>query len=117
MHDFLKVLIDYTTSFSQLFAIFVIVVGMAKGLVIFVKDSMFQTESKEALRESRMELGHAFSLGLGFLIGASILKTTFAPSWNDIGQLASIIGIRTVLNFFLTREIERQVENGRQGQT
>jgi uncharacterized membrane protein len=47
------------------------------------------------------------SLGLEFLIGADILKTAVAPSWNDIGQLAAIIAIRTVLNFFLMRELEQ----------
>ena len=52
-----------------------------------------------------MEIGHAFSLALSFLIGASILKTTIAPTWNDIGQLASIIAIRTILNYFLIRDI------------
>ncbi|MBU0677226.1 MAG: DUF1622 domain-containing protein [Verrucomicrobia bacterium] len=52
-----------------------------------------------------MELGHSFSLGLGFLIGASILNTTIAPTWNDIGQLAAIIAIRTILNYFLLKEI------------
>jgi len=27
--------------------------------------------------------------------------------WQDIGQLAAIVGIRTVLNFFLTRELKQ----------
>ena len=44
--------------------------------------------------------------GLGFLIGGSILNTTIAPTWNDIGQLASIIAIRTILNYFLLRNIK-----------
>ena len=42
---------------------------------------------------------------LAFLIGTSILKTAFAPTWNDIGQLAAIIAIRTTLNYFLLRSI------------
>ena len=61
---------------------------------------------------SRLELGHAFSLGLGFLIGASILNTTLAPSWNEIGQLGAIIAIRTALNYFLLKEISLNVLPG-----
>jgi uncharacterized membrane protein len=47
-------------------------------------------------------------LGLAFLIGASILKTIIAPTWNDIGQLAAIIGIRTALNYFLLKDVNKQ---------
>ncbi|RMF24300.1 MAG: DUF1622 domain-containing protein, partial [Cyanobacteria bacterium J083] len=42
-----------------------------------------------------------------FLIGASILKTTISPTWNDIGQLAAIIILRTMLNYLLLRAIEQ----------
>ena len=59
------------------------------------------------MTRSRIKLGHSLSLGLEFLIGADILKTAVAPTWNDIGQLAAIIAIRTVLNFFLMRELEQ----------
>lgn len=75
-------------------------------MIIYVKDIMFTKESYEALQESRMEIGHSFSLGLAFLIGASILRTIIAPTWTDIGMLASIIAIRTALNFFLIRDVE-----------
>jgi len=41
------------------------------------------------------------------LIGADILKTAISPSWDELGQLAAIVGIRTILNFFLLRELDR----------
>jgi len=93
------------TGVCQLLAMFVIAIGIIKALIVFTKDALFGGKAGEAIKESRMELGHSFSLGLGFLIGASILKTTIAPSWTDIGQLASIIAIRTVLNYFLLLDI------------
>lgn len=89
----------------QVLAIFVISIGIIKALVIYVKDALFGQEAMLAINESRLELGHAFSLGLGFLIGSSILKTTIAPTWDDIGQLAAIITIRTALNYFLLKDI------------
>ena len=59
-------------------------------------------------------MGYAFSLGLSFLVGASILKTTIAPSWNDIGQLAAIIILRTILNYLLLQAIERSSNDFRE---
>ncbi len=104
---------DVIVHFCQLLAMFVISIGVVKALIVFVKDALFGGKAGEAIQESRLELGHSFSLGLGFLIGASILKTTVAPTWNDIGQLASIILIRTVLNFFLLRDIRGSTPNCR----
>ncbi|OVE75649.1 hypothetical protein BVX97_03950 [bacterium E08(2017)] len=89
----------------HLLAILVLSVGSVKAMFTYLKDAVFGEESAEAIQESRFELGHSFSLGLGFLIGGSILKTTIAPTWDDIGKLAAIIALRTILNYFLLREI------------
>jgi uncharacterized membrane protein len=40
------------------------------------------------------------------------LKTTIAPSWNDIGQLAAIIAIRTLLNSLLLQAITGSSSDG-----
>lgn len=61
----------------------------------------------------RLSLGQSLALSLELALGADILKTAVAPTWNDIGQLAAIATIRTALNFFLERELraeERSVE-------
>ncbi|UCG55736.1 MAG: DUF1622 domain-containing protein [Phycisphaerales bacterium] len=103
-------------AFCQALAMVVIFVGVTKAAAIYFKDVFTRYRAKHAMRESRLEIGHSFSLALAFLIGASILNTTLAPSWNDIGQLAAIIGIRTGLNYFLMRDLkaEEQVA-GRSG--
>lgn len=61
----------------------------------------------------RLELGRWLALGLEFELAADILRTAIAPSWNEIGQLAAIIVLRTALNFFLQREIDKAAERGR----
>ncbi len=92
----------------QFLAIVVISIGIIKALKIYLADVLTPGRSAEAVQASRMEVGHAFSLALSFLIGASILKTTLAPNWSDIGQLAAIIAIRTLLNYFLLHDISLQ---------
>jgi uncharacterized membrane protein len=46
-------------------------------------------------------------LGLEFELAADIVRTAIAPTWTDIGQLASIGVIRTFLNFFLEKDLEK----------
>lgn len=55
----------------------------------------------------RLELGRWLALALEFELAADILRTAVAPSWDEIGKLAAIIVLRTALNYFLRKEIEK----------
>ncbi|MFA5422776.1 MAG: DUF1622 domain-containing protein [Phycisphaerae bacterium] len=101
----------FIVAVCQFLAIVVISIGIIKALKIYLADVLTPGRSTAAIRQSRLELGHSFSLALGFLIGASILKTTLAPTWSDIGQLAAIIAIRTILNYFLLHDIAVETES------
>jgi uncharacterized membrane protein len=54
----------------------------------------------------RLGLGRWLALGLEFELAADILRTSVAPTWNEIGQLAAIVVLRTSLNFFLQKELD-----------
>ncbi|MFD9337520.1 DUF1622 domain-containing protein [Streptomyces sp. NPDC060028] len=56
----------------------------------------------------RLSLGRFLVLGLEFQLAGDVLRTAVAPSFTEIGQLAAIAAIRTLLNFFLTREIAQE---------
>lgn len=62
-------------------------------------------EPEERKTEIRLRLGRWLSLAFEFLLAADILLTAIAPTWNEIGKLAAIATLRTLLNFFLEREI------------
>jgi uncharacterized membrane protein len=46
-------------------------------------------------------------LGLEFMLAADIVRTAISPNWEQIGQLGAIAIIRTFLNFFLEKDIEK----------
>lgn len=106
IEEIIKTANSVVSYFCHLLAIVVILSGVAKATSIYARDIFTKLKSRQAIQESRLEIGHAFSLALAFLIGASILKTTLAPTWTDLGQLATIIAIRVILNLFLIRDIE-----------
>jgi uncharacterized membrane protein len=54
----------------------------------------------------RLTLARYLALALEFQLGADILSTAVAPSWEAIGKLGAIAVIRTALNYFLSREME-----------
>jgi uncharacterized membrane protein len=93
-------------SVCQLLALFVIAVGVSRALLIYLKGLITHVPSAEAFQQSRLTMGYAFSLGLSFLVGATILKTMNSNHWGDIAQLAAIIAVRTILNHLLLQAIQ-----------
>jgi uncharacterized membrane protein len=87
-----------------------LVIGLAaleaivRALPLFVRRDVPQ----QAKVDIRLGLGRWLALGLEFALAADILRTAVAPSWREIGQLAAIAVLRTALNFFLEREIQRE---------
>ena len=62
----------------------------------------------------RREFGSYLLLALEFLIAADIIGTVYHPTLQEVAVLGSIVAIRTVISFFLNREMQiaRQYENG-----
>ena len=53
----------------------------------------------------RHQLGSYLLLGLEFMIAADIIGTIYQPSLQGMAVLGSIVVIRTVISFFLDREM------------
>lgn len=91
--------------------------GIIIGLAVFeaaVKILAFflvrRKKLNEAKEEVRLMLGMWLALSLEFALAADILRTTIAPTWDEIGKLAAIVGLRTTLNYFLAKEIEQATQ-------
>ena len=48
-------------------------------------------------------------LGLEIFIAADIISSAVSPSWEKVGMLAAIVGVRTVLSYFLRMELKQGV--------
>ena len=81
-----------------------------KAVLLFLR----RNSPPEAKTEVRLTLGRWLAVGLEFLLAADILKTAIAPTWNEIGQLAAIAALRTALNYFLGKEIDKEASAERQ---
>ncbi|WP_030908709.1 DUF1622 domain-containing protein [Streptosporangium amethystogenes] len=84
----------------------VIFVGATVAFVRFILVAVRRQD--DGFVTIRLFLGRFLALGLEFQLAGDVLRTAIAPSFTQIGQLAAIATIRTALNFFLSREIERE---------
>jgi len=80
------------------------------GIILVIKDFVLTllSEEPQSKRLMRQKLGSYLILGLEFFIAADIIRTIIRPDWNEIGMLAAIIGIRTVLSYFLGMELREK---------
>ena len=72
----------------------------------------FALQQPESYVEVRLTLARYLALALEFELGADILSTAIAPSWDQIGKLGAIAVIRTGLNYFLMREMKEERVKG-----
>ena len=83
------------------------IIGIAIFKVLVRYASLFPVSKKIISKEKiRVEFGSSVAVALELMLGADVLATAVAPSWNDIGQLAAIAIIRTALNYFLGKELK-----------
>ncbi|EGT3617614.1 DUF1622 domain-containing protein [Clostridium perfringens] len=88
------------------------------GVVLTLKDFLLsEIKSKdriEAVKKITIVkncLGTYILLGLEILICADIIESILNPTFHDIIVLASIVVIRTVISYFLNKEIESNKEH------
>src|SRR5579872_5269056 len=77
--------------------------GMLAGTVCWIGE--IRKASKDVFGEPRLRFARFLQMALELQLGADILSTAVAPTWDQIGKLGAIAVIRTALNFFLQREL------------
>lgn len=108
MMELEKIVKVFTLSIGSLVegvAALIIAYAALRAVVHYVKNSIVPDSQPDKL-EIRLSLGKALALALEFLLAADIVRTAVAPTWNDIGKLAAIAVLRTLLNYFLDRELK-----------
>lgn len=90
----------------EILAAIIIGIAVIKTLYNYFQglNKSIQKISKESIR---VQFGSSVAVSLELLLGADVLATAVAPSWDDIGKLAAIAVIRTLLNYFLERELKQ----------
>jgi len=69
---------------------------------IFSGQFLSETQS---INDIRLNLGRVLILGLEFIVAADLIGTTTTPDYYEVGLLAIIVLIRTVLSFSINKEL------------
>ena len=111
----LRSMVDVMVRLIEACGAVVIMIGAVVAIVKFA--AALTRRDINQFSAVRLSLARFLVLGLEFQLAADVLRTAISPSFAEIGKLAAIAAIRTVLNYFLNREIaqeQREVESLRQ---
>lgn len=87
----------------------VILVGAIVAVVRWARIGLGPRTSPD-LVPVRLDLGRQLVLGLEFLVAADIVASAVDPTFEELGLLAGVVAVRTVLSFLLRREIREEQE-------
>lgn len=110
MKEVAEVVTKYLSSTVEILAAFVIGIALIKFLIKYVRH-LFNPNDGITNQTIRIHFGSALTVALELLLAADVLATAIAPTWDDIGKLASIAVLRTGLNYFLERELKNNQVN------
>ena len=82
--------------------------GIVISLLEFLKKELFKRSEAVQLNEAiRIRLGSYLVLALEFFIAGDIVRTIITPTWETLGILGAIVVIRTILSYFLTKDLKK----------
>jgi len=102
----------YVALALEMVAVILIAIGGVEAVIRLALpkkvDPLYPLKNK---KEVWIGLGVWLLLGLEFELGADIIRSAISPTWVQLGQLGAIAVIRTFLNYFLEKDIEKYAES------
>jgi uncharacterized membrane protein len=107
MEDILKGFASASALLLELLVVLFVLFGAMQMLVRAALRIAERDQTLQWRRDVWLRLASWILLALELALGADLIRTAIAPSWDDIGKLAAIAALRTGLGFFLGSDLDR----------
>jgi uncharacterized membrane protein len=97
---------------TEIFAILILLNGLVRFFVIYLRAELgFDGAGgrETGLNAGRVDLSRYILAGLEVFIVSDIIRTVLSPTLDKLAVLAALVVIRSIISFFLSREI-REIE-------
>ena len=110
-----NILVPVVQNFALLFDVFGVILVLVGALVAFWKWGQAETihrnkpdKKREDVEDLRVHFAQKMVLGLEFFLAGDLLRLITTPTLDVLTRVGVIIVIRTILVFFLSRDIREQ---------
>ena len=100
-----NLLASYVALVIECGAVLVVSFGAVQAFMAVVAAILQGAAGETQGRQIWLRFATWILLALEFALAADIVRTAVAPTWEDITKLAVIATIRTMLNYFLAKDI------------
>ena len=111
---FVEAVMEFALPFLKAIAVAIIIWGVACAAIRLVGMEIKVLQGKHYKADAaaiRQHLGYYLLLGLEFLIAVDVIETLMHPDWKELGVLAALVILRTLMSFSLhweMKEIEKE---------
>ncbi|WP_315789847.1 DUF1622 domain-containing protein [Fischerella sp. JS2] len=106
----LEGLVSVTQFVLEIISVLCVIAGLIKTSQLAIVFARRRRNTPYPFNKIRLRFGIWLALALEFQLGADILATTIRPSFEELAKLALIAVVRTLLNYFLGKELETEYE-------
>ena len=110
MEEALKEIALFVALATEAAAVLIIGFGALQATLGLVKYGLDRKRRPGTRKKIWMGLAVWLILGLEFELAADIVRSVISPDWVDIGRLGAVAAIRTFLNYFLEKDLEKYGE-------
>jgi uncharacterized membrane protein len=109
MQDTFHLIVNAISFALNIIGALITIWGIVICLFEFIKKELFSKKGDSLSQNEaiRIKLGSYLVLALEFFIASDIIKTIITPTWQGLGILGAIVVIRTILSYFLTKDIKK----------
>ena len=105
MHEWLVAITNGTVLVIDAMVLVIIAIATIQAFVQGLRVMFLPSATGHERRDVWLHYARWLVGGLTFQLAADILATSVAPSWDELVRLAIVAVIRTLLNFFLERDL------------
>lgn len=104
MKEWLALATEFSSTVIDAIALLIVIIGTVEAAIGGVA-LMFGSPTGHEKRTVWLRYARWLVAALTFQLAADIIETSIAPTWDDVGRLAVIAVIRTLLNYFLEKDL------------
>lgn len=116
MREALRQTTEWSVLLIDSIALTLVLIGTLEAVVAGLR-MMFSSPNGHRKRDAWLRYARWLVAALTFQLAADIIETSITTDWMAIARVGAIAVIRTFLNYFLEKDLEERVRDGKEPST